>query len=165
MTTTARIILQDLKHAISRHDNSLAGEHFRASWFTIVCLLRAIGHVLDKVDSDISEPMKRAISEKWQNLKNSKNENKIFWEFIEPERNRFLKNYKHNVKRTILLSNSSEFSLTIDVGKSQGICLSTEDATESIIAYGPYAGRPEIEVAWEAYHWWRKYLDEIDSYN
>ncbi len=66
MTQKARVVLQDAKFAIVRHSKTLQSEEFRASWFAIIGLLRAVGHVLDKVDAEASPAVKRAVHEKWR---------------------------------------------------------------------------------------------------
>jgi hypothetical protein len=100
MTQKARIVLQDAQRAIANHTDALQSEEFRASWFAVVGLLRAVGHVLANEDARSSEGMKRAIEEKWAELWRTKPEPKIFWKFILHERNRFLKNYEHGIVRT-----------------------------------------------------------------
>ena len=88
MTRVARIVLQDAEFAIARYDDTLQSEEFRASWFTVVGLLRAVGHVLAKVDAEKSEALRRAVEQKWQELCALRPEPLIFWDFIESERNR-----------------------------------------------------------------------------
>jgi hypothetical protein len=48
--------------------------------------------VLGKVDAKQSTSMKQAIDHKWHELVQARPKPYIFWEFIEEERNRFLKN-------------------------------------------------------------------------
>ena len=162
MTRTARIVLQDAKHAIARHTDTLQSEAFRVSWFSIIGLLRSVGHVLDKVDSGSSPAMKQAIREKWSQLQGSRPEPKVFWGFIDAERNRFLKNYEHGISRTLTVPAISEGFIVVDCGTSSGGEFSPGSPLQSHIASGPYAGRYEKEVAWEAHDWWATYLDEID---
>ena len=83
MTKVARIVLQDAKHAITVHNRRMQSEEFRASWFAIIGLLRAVGHVLSKVDKNSSYSMRYAIDQKWQSLRDSKPEPAILWQFIE----------------------------------------------------------------------------------
>lgn len=78
MTRAARIVLQDARHGIRQHADTLQAEAFRVSWFAIVGLLRAVGHVLDKVDAESSPEMRRAIRQKWSELTASRPEPMIF---------------------------------------------------------------------------------------
>ena len=164
MTRAARIVLQDAKHAIARHSDTLQSEAFRVSWFSIVGLLRAVGHVLEKVDSESSPIMKKAIKERWSHLQATRPEPKIFWDFIEAERNRFLKNYEHGVDRSITVPALIEgHTITVDCGNSRGGQFAPGSNLLSRISNGPYAGCYERDIAWEAHDWWVSYLDEIDT--
>lgn len=163
MTHAARVVLQDAKHAIARHNDTLQSEAFRVSWFAIIGLLRAVGHVLDKVDSEASPAMKQAIKDKWSQLQRTRPEPKIFWGFIEGERNRFLKNYEHGISRSITVPAATEgYWVTVDCGNSRGGEFAPGSKLESFISDGPYAGCYEKDVAWQAYDWWAAYLDEVD---
>jgi hypothetical protein len=62
-----------------------------------VALLRAVGHVLDKVDSKRSPAHKRLISSLWSDLTSDRLSYPIFWDFIASERNSILKEYKFAV--------------------------------------------------------------------
>jgi hypothetical protein len=71
---------------------------WRISWIAGIALLRAIGHVLDKVDSIKSAKHKKAIARLWSSWKSDKSTNWIFWDFIEQERNNILKIFKFGVE-------------------------------------------------------------------
>lgn len=164
MTDRARVVLQDLNRAIKRHSDQLQSENFRVSWFAVTGLLRAVGHVLVKVDAETSISLKRAIEEKWQALGQTKPEPAIFWHFIDLERNRFLKNYEHSISRTLTIPGPDLETIVVDCANSRGGGSSSPGIElVSQIADGPYVGRREREVAWEAYDWWKRYLDEIDA--
>ena len=169
MTKAARVVLQDLDHAIDLHSDRLAGEAFRVSWLGIVSLLRAVGHVLRNVDGGQSDDLRRVIDARWKELQDSRPEPAIFWQFIEPERNRFLKNYAHSVDRwlpALQLYNQATGepagSLRLNAGISQGMGYSGEEPLESAIRSGPFAGMHERELARRAQSWWKAYLDDID---
>ena len=174
MTTKARTVLQDVKVAIGLHGDHLSGEAFRVSWFGIVGLLRAIGHVLSKVDADSDPALKKAINQKWLELQQSKPEPTIFWGFIEEERNRFLKNYEHGITRLkVFKLGSTQGGLSLDLANSRNgftQCLSLpqipdeikDRTTVSFITDGPFAGRNEKEIAQEACQWWDSYLTDIE---
>ena len=163
MTKTARIVLQDAKHALFKHTNNLQCEEFRISWFAVVGLLRAVGHALEKVDAKTSPAMRVAIQLKWKELNATRPEPSIFWGFIESERNRFLKNYEHGISRTLISRyTNGEKVILFDAANAQGAILSSGTEMESYIADGPFQGRHETEVAWKAHQWWERYLDEVD---
>ncbi len=167
MTRAARIVLQDVKFAISKHSNTLQAEWFRISWFGITGLLRSVGHVLDKVDSKISPSMAHAIQTKWVELQQTKPEPSIFWEFIECERNRILKTYEYAIDRhlTIIGPYDPQKGTTvvkIDCGNAQGGEAHPGAQLQSRISSGYYSGKFEKDVAWEAHDWWHSYLNDID---
>src|SRR5450759_1169232 len=93
MTARARIVLSDARDALSDLADGVSGSEWRRRWVTAVVLLRAVGHVLDKVDAESSPAMCRAIAEAWRGLPASKPEPRIFWDFIDAERNNVLKEY------------------------------------------------------------------------
>ncbi|WP_156179759.1 MULTISPECIES: hypothetical protein [Delftia] len=167
MTRAARIVLQDAKFAISKHSNTLQSEWFRISWFGIIGLLRSVGHVLDKVDSQISPSMAYAIRVKWAELQKSKPEPSIFWEFIESERNRILKSYEYGIDRNLTVAgpyddNRGATVVRIDCANSRGGQINPGAPLRSWISTGHYSGKYEKDIAWEAHDWWQSYLDEID---
>ncbi len=175
MTVAARLVLADARFAVTHHTDSLHGESFRTSWLTIVALLRAVGHVLSKVDREESDSLRRSIDKHWSALQRSKPDPAIFWHFIEFERNRFLKNYEHGIlRRRVFFSNQGDMPIAIDLANSRssmkvqvvnaGAIPATAEHGQivSTIATGPFAGRREQELAQEAIAWWAAYLDAVD---
>lgn len=163
MTRAARMVLQDARHAIERHTETLQAEEFRASWFAVIGLLRAVGHVLDKVDAKSSPMLEQAIRTKWNQLSASRPEPTIFWGFIHAERNRFLKSYEHGIDRSITIPTLSGVGfLKFDGGNARGGRFAVGHAFNSVITSGPYAGQNERAVAFAAHLWWAGYLNEVD---
>jgi hypothetical protein len=150
--------LADCKYALRKYDKTLQGFEMRLCWWNVVSLLRAVGHVLSKVDADVSPEHKRVILEEFEKIKKSKPEPRIFWSFIEPERNNFLKEYRYNIIRTMDIGNN----LAIDLGSLQGVSFSSPTAEiKSSIIDGPFRGQNELDVAQEAVKWWENYLENI----
>jgi hypothetical protein len=173
MTTQARLVLADARAALTAHTTSLSGPAFRSSWFSIVGLLRAVGHVLAKVDAERDRHLAATVNAEWKKLTDTRPEPKIFWGFIESERNRLLKNYEHGITRLKVLRTDSPLqTLGLDLanaGKAvQLVSLRDvppevpDNAVVSFLSDGPYAGRPESEVATEAIEWWEQYLLNIE---
>jgi len=161
--TKSHVVLQDLKHAIVDYDCLRQAEAFRISWIAVISLARAVGHVLKKVDAATSPELKRAIDEKWTELIASKPEPKIFWGFIEYERNRFLKEYEHGITRTVTVASLvPDVFITLDLANARGGTFSPLPAPESYLSTGPFARRNEKDVAWEAYRWWQEYLRDVE---
>ncbi len=92
----ARTVLNDAKSAYSLLKNSNSENERRILWVASLTLARATMHTLEKVDTKKSEHIKAAVSAQWDRIKNQPQENKIFHEFIELERNAVLKQYELN---------------------------------------------------------------------
>lgn len=166
MTSKARVVLQDARHAIGAHSDTLQSESFRVSWIAVVTLLRSVGHVLKKVDAPSSPALQEAVDRKWRELGDSRPEPNIFWGFIEFERNRFLKDYEHGINRELVMTgpvmNGGQTIISIDVGNGRGGEIGPGRTLHSVLSSGPFAGQNERVVAWQAYDWWVEYLNEID---
>lgn len=87
MVMAARKVLADCKNTHRFIEHETDATRFRVFWVAGVALLRAVGHVLHKVDARQNARMKDAIHEAYQGWKKDKEANAIFWEFIERERN------------------------------------------------------------------------------
>jgi hypothetical protein len=110
---------------------------WRIYWIAGVALLRTIGHVLDKVDRKLSEDHAFAIQQAWTKWNAARQENWIFFEFIEKERNNIMKEYKFGAALPI---DGDDRILSYDEGP--------DDATE---------------LFREAVYWWRDELDAIEK--
>jgi hypothetical protein len=165
----AELVLHDCAYALRNHTPSLQGEDFRLSWWTIVSLLRAVGHVLDKVDKFTSEKHKMVIEQEYNKLKSAKPEPAIYWQFINFERDRFLKEYQYGIDRFLCVStimDGKEYIVEVGLDNMIGARISSEDAsshTESIMNSGPFKGLNEVEVATIAVEWWKVYLINIKT--
>jgi hypothetical protein len=89
----ARLVLADCRVALEQAELALDPVAFRRSWAAVVALLRAVGHVLDKVDGRRSESLRRAIDARWRLWNANRAGNRAYWTFIEAERNNVLKVY------------------------------------------------------------------------
>ena len=104
MTATARQVLQDCETLLADlRQQELWGPLFRLRWAGLVALLRAVGHVLDKVDGKASPEARAAIRTAWAAHQPPNPAGAIFWSFIEHERDNILKQYTFGaaVNRTI----------------------------------------------------------------
>lgn len=154
MTTQAKKVLNDLKQSYAMLENEEDYTKFRVLWVAAITLARAVGHILDKVDSKQSILMKTIIDKKWKNLKNNENraENIIFFEFIENERNQILKEYEFGML-------SSPINLMIE-GKDSVFTLNS--CMYMPLQDGKYTGEDCRDVLAEAIIWWENYINEIN---
>src|SRR5262245_54808259 len=71
---------------------------WRVHWVACLTLLRAVGHILDKVDGETDARYRAVVTAKWDDWHADKRATGIFWDFIEAERNNLLKEYKFGVE-------------------------------------------------------------------
>lgn len=163
MSQQARFVLQDCKVALEDLRAAEAtGVQWRIRWIAVVALLRAVGHVLDKVDGAQSPQLRAAINKEFERLKASKPEPRIFWDFIEAERNNILKVYQFGARQSVTVRLGMlhvNFKTGEQWSDSSGPTIYTyEMATE------PFVGQKPHQVVEQAIAWWEHYLDEIEKH-
>jgi hypothetical protein len=162
MTNKARIVIEDCRNALGDLYDEPNGMKWRVIWVGTVTLLRTVGHVLHKVDSEISAEMKKVIDEWWGALKLSKPKPEIFWGFIEDDRNYILKQYKFRASvgvdinvpfHSIGFNGEVREAGSIDKGNVE---------YNYVITDGPFKGKDQRDLVKEAIEWWENQLGEID---
>lgn len=153
----ARLVLEDARKA---HEILEATEDMtiaRIQYFALIALLRAVGHVLDKVDS--ADPdVKKISTRKYQQMKEDPESFPIFWEFIDAERNLIVKEYKSNAELTTpvpIIFRPSDGSRTVAEQFTPFPMFVFED--------GPFDGEDARDVAVQALDFWDEYLSEIET--
>jgi hypothetical protein len=86
----------------------------QAQYVAIVAMLRSIGHVFEKVECDSPEK-KKWCKAKWPDWKNEA----IFRDFIEPNRNRLLKEFEGGL--TLKTPGVGSGPVVADPGKPEGV--------------------------------------------
>jgi len=128
-------------------------ERFRVLWVASVALSRAVGHVLQKVDSNTSPRIKLAISQAYSSWKADPDSHQIFFDFIENERNSVLKQYEFGFMSgpidVLVVPSASLFSFT--------------DNLFCPLCDGRFSGEDCRDVLELAIIWWTKQLDLIDE--
>lgn len=147
----ARKVLDDCKKAHELLEDETDDTKFRILWVAGIALARAVGHVLDKVDSKQNETAKRVISSAYENWKKDREGNKIFWEFIDDERNRVLKEYEMGF-----------LSGPIHVAAS-GQLFTLDENLFCPISDGAFAGEDCRDILKEAIDWWKNQLQGIET--
>lgn len=150
----ARLVLDDCRRALEMVEQATNDTDFRVSWIALVTLLRAVGHVLDKVDRSASPVVSKAIDEQWKLIKD-KEKNKIYWQFIKEERDAALKTYElgpHYGEIGVLVQNANTTEIfTID------------DYLFTPLKEGPFSGEDARNIANNAIDWWDIQLLKIAS--
>lgn len=96
MTGRARLVLDDCRLALQLLEDETDLRRWRLHWVAAIALIRAVGHVLDKVDG-ASPAVKAASRAAYARWTSDASEHQIFREFIERERNTILKEYEFNL--------------------------------------------------------------------
>ena len=153
MTATARKVLNDCRHAHELLELEENERKFRLLWVSCSSLLRAVGHVLVKVDAESNTHLKKAIAEWWSNLNQNKDQHPIFFEFIDLERNNILKEYELGM-----------FSGEIDVLiNTTGESFTLAEAVFCPMSYGAFDGEDCRDIALQAIEWWETQIKFIEK--
>ncbi len=153
MTTAARVVLEDCRGALADFASDLQGGRWRRHWILCVTLLRAVGHILDKVDTKTDQDLKRIINNEWTLLKKEKRPH-IFHDFIDEERNTVLKQYEMRAGQGVIIYVKA---VSPEPDPTPPYIETTHTITD-----GPYKGKNQRELIQEAIDFWQQYLGRID---
>lgn len=156
----AREVLSDCERALTDFEAAGPTPYWRTRWTALVALLRSVGHVLQKIDAKQTPELKPVIDQAWAELKRTKPEPRVFWEFIEKERNNVLKAYQVGARLNITVRPgpaSLSFSGRVDAAQSG---LTTY---ETFMRSGFYGGRDALAVCREAIAFWDRFLDDVEA--
>lgn len=134
----------------------------KVAWFASLAMLRAIGHVLEKVDSPGGgTAFKELLKEKYDHWK----EVEIFRDFIELERNAIIKEYRSSL--TVKEQCKVVKLVTVDhrtLKSKDGFSLhSTESITEFIKGSGLGSEKSPLTTLNRALEWWDTQLKELEN--
>ena len=164
MTHSARQVLADCRIALELLEHETDLGRWRVHWAGAVALVRTVGHVLDKVDGEDSElrSVARLAFNRW---KGDAPEHEIFREFIEPERNNILKEYRfrHHPLKDVPIA--VEFNLRTATGevRRHAEVFELGDNIYRPMMDGYRKGDDARDVLEEALDWWERELDAIDA--
>lgn len=144
MILQAEKVLQDCREALGDFTDGLQGGRWRRHWILCVTLVRCVGHVLDKVDGKPNTTLGSIVEEDYDKLKKSDPEPRIFWEFIEGERNNILKAYRISAGQGV----------TIHVGENK-------TTYHYVINEGFFKGWDQRDLLKEAISFWEQHIAEI----
>lgn len=154
----AEELLDVARRAYSMLEDEEDENRFRILWIACVTILRSIGHILDKVDSKdpaYTSPIKMW----WKGINQAKEENRIFFEFIERERNFAIKEYRLDY------ADSSQFGLGCE--DSDGKITMFDEASLGNLYMpmtdGPYEGEDCRDIVRSAIEWWDKQVELIKA--
>ncbi|SRR5579883_103592 len=154
----ARLVLQDAMFVRDKLENETGRIEWRLYWVLAVVLLRAVGHVLDKVDGAADAKVKKAANDLHRSWREGP-DHAIFRDFIEHERNNILKEYSFAMTEgpvPILahLQNHDGFDVIRQFLIEENIYRPMDS--------GPYEGEDGRTLVDEAISWWAIQLDAVD---
>ena len=165
MIAAARAVLADCEAALEMLEDEENPQRWRVLWAGAMALLRAVGHVLQKVDGE-SATLRPLIDAAYNRWKANRSENAVFWEFIEEERNSILKEYRFHV----LESGEVDIVVVGDAGNadSGGLSTSTELFTLGENIFKPVTGgfgegEDARDIYRDAVSWWYAELSGIEA--
>jgi hypothetical protein len=148
-------VLEDCRKALDLTENARDEQEFRVHWVALVALLRAVGHVLHKVDAASAPALGRAVAARWEEWQRSREEHLIFWEFIEDERNSVLKTYELGFE-------PGDVPVVVRGAKGAEVFTLDECIFKPLVG-GPFAGEDGRDIARDAILWWEHQLMEVSS--
>lgn len=164
MTNAARQVLADCHVALQLLEEEQDLERWRIHWAGAVALTRAVGHVLDKVDGEDSR-IKSASREAFARWKVDQ-QDEIFREFIEIERNNILKEYRfrHHPSDEVDLTviTTLRHTVTGEISQEADVFPIGENIYRPMLE-GFREGDDARDVLCEALDWWSDQLDAIDA--
>lgn len=164
MTFKAHEVLDDCRVALSMLEEEKDLQRWRIHWAAAVALIRAVGHVLDKVDG--GDPLiKQAAGAAYKRWKGEDSNHEIFREFIERERNNLLKEYHSDVHPLSEVSVAIELTAKSPEGGSPVRMAHVGEIGENIyrpLLDGPWEGDDARDVLSEAITWWDGQLTAIE---
>ncbi|QPC86387.1 hypothetical protein GA830_06270 [Mesorhizobium sp. NBSH29] len=151
----ARRVLADCRLVHRMLEDETDPDQFRIMWVGAVSLLRAVGHVLDKVDA-VEPTLRASSSNAFKHWKDASKGHVIFTEFIEKSRNLVLKEYEFQVDQR------DEIPLVVvDGADASNFNLSENLFRPLLDGYG--AGEDGRDVYAAAIDWWEEQLTLIEA--
>ncbi|HUN99508.1 MAG TPA: hypothetical protein VMU69_25150 [Bradyrhizobium sp.] len=166
MTYQARQVLFDCRVTLQLLEEKRDLQRWRVHWAAAVALIRAVGHVLDKVDGR-DQAVKQVAATMYRNWKGTDPEHLIFREFIEKERNNLLKEYEINIHPLDDVPVVVQAVLCPpDGGEPHMIAVDVMEMGDNVyrpMMEGPWEGDDAREVLTEAIEWWEGQLNAVDE--
>lgn len=154
-------MLQIVKTAWQMFESVEDDTQVEVLWLAAITGLRAIGHILDKTDKQNHPELANAIETWWSSLKENKGAkcNRIFFTFINDERNETIKELKINYDKqpqNIAIVRQSNSQSTESIYELDGLLYIP-------MIDGPYAGEDVRDMIAEAIKWWELQFQVIKN--
>ena len=153
MTEAARAVLGDCRYVWDRLELCRNLQEFRVLWLSGVALVRMVGDVLHRVDSQVGTAMCQSIANAYESRQ--KNE-KIYKDFIKAERDQLIHTYESMAYTGDYIVLGVEADGVVEM-------FGVDECLYKPIESGPFAGEDQRDVLKLAIDWWAQELDLIDS--
>ena len=181
----AREVLEWCRHAHYKMRSNPTGPDWVLIWAGTIALLRAVGHTLDKEDGARDARLQKEQRSWWEKLKHTKPDPAIFWDFIERDRNKLLKEAELTVEQSaeVFIQGASATALAGNLGRRQeppqsqpiSSIYATRTGQEdprtpppsAIYSYrmnsSPFIRQDPRDLVRDAIEWWEKQLSDIEQ--
>jgi hypothetical protein len=164
----AREFLEWCRYGHQRMKDNPTGADWVLVWAGTIALLRAIGHALRSEDARSDPRLNKAQSAWLIRLKAKKPDPHIFWEFIDRDRNKLLKEAELTVRRIFQDSLHDGIGLADSFdGQRLPLPAPRSPPPTSICTYqmksGRFVGQDPRDLVKDAIEWWEKQLDDIEQ--
>jgi len=146
------VVLEDCELALKLLEQESDPRRFRLFWLAAVSALRSVGHVLYKVDAASSPAFGQAVNAAYRRWQQDREANKIFWLFIDDERNSVLKQADPGV-----------YPLPNEVAIEPGLVYELDFDIFAPMIRGPWKGEDCRDVVAKAIKWWRCELSRVQN--
>ena len=166
MTFNARNVLDDCRLVLSMLEEEDDFDKWRIHWLAALAAIRAVGHVLSKVDGDHDSSVKINADRLFKEWKSDITEHQIFREFIEQDRNLILKEYNSRLFPNSKVPLATEITTNAPEGHPAhkiGQVFEVDHRIYRPFSEGPYEGIDARDVYQEAIEWWKTQLSRIDE--
>jgi len=161
----AREVLFDCRLALEMLEGEQDLRRWRVHWAGALALLRAVGHVLHKVDG-ANPRFRAAVRAAYAGWKRDRRSHEVFWSFIEDERNNVLKEYRFNLHPLEEVDVAVMFTVadpaTGELREIPQVVPIGENIYRPILD-GYSEGNDARDVYQEAIDWWEAQLARIDE--
>jgi hypothetical protein len=157
MALLASQVLQDCRLAHAALEEEQDAAMFRVLWVAAIALVRAVGHVLSKVDAQGDPDLRARLDVIWPKWKAGEGPAIVFAGFVEPQRNRVLKEYDMGY---------DDGAVWLALGDSDGLATGFDLGEGNLfrpLSSGPFAGEDARDILTDAIAWWDSQLQTLSQ--
>jgi hypothetical protein len=168
LASAARVVLGRAEYMLTELRAESQGIAWESKLSASIALLRSVGHTLHRTDSQSSLNLKQAIDSWWTNIMAAKanKDPKIFWEFIDEERNLILKEGELRAGQSVMVRVVGAQATALAAGEIPPTPPPQQSPTATHSYHmtgGSFAGRDPHDLVEEAIKWWRGELETIEK--